>query len=155
MQYIREIEKQKEKLDKIKKICNEIMLEFCYIDSIILAAGKKTVDEAMLDDDKLTQELSEQCFKAYQQFIIKKTESSSSTEILKLWLERVENEIYCYQGGVGYYIHTSLKSLPSHWVVREEYYDIVNPTIYEEIAFLIEEKKYYLASKSEWQIWEN
>ena len=155
MEFLRQIEREISKLEKIKKIHGEIMLEYAYIDSLLSEADKRTVGEIREQDAKLTTELKRKCFEAYEQIITKRTDASSSRTLLDRWLERVENKQYCYQGGLGYQVDTSLKSLPHHWVVKEGYYDVIKPTVWEQIAFLIQGETYRLDSTLRYQSWGN
>ena len=155
MQFLRQVDLERGKLQQIKKLHGEIMLEYAYIESLLVLADKRIVSEIRANDAHLAQELGSKCSEAYEQLIIKKTTASSSTELLARWLERVEDKTHCYQGGYGYEVSTSLKDLPHHWVVKEGHYDAIKLTVWEEIAFVISGKSYCLDSELSYQRWGN
>ena len=144
--FIEQLLKERKRLQALRNLHPEIMLEFSIIEHFLKEAEERTVKE-ILQNQSLTSELTTQCTEIYEQIILRKSGSSSSENLILQWVERASDPEHGYRTSYGHAISNRrlFYKIGSYWVIRPDHYESVKPTLWEQFAFVVKDEEWYVS----------
>lgn len=129
-------------------------LETNMIRSIIEKYAMTSSRDIVTGDKMLSRAFLSEILSAYDQICVNHT-TLTGAQLIEQWQKRVKSDEHGYTTNYGHYISAPSLKVGGYWVIRPGHYINVKPSVYEEIALLVNNVDWKLDSKERRIPWEN